>query len=88
MRYVDLCKRSRSPVVDLTREELGLNDIEPVDPWAIERTKWRLKEARKRGLLTPPPARGKAGGSLTDKGRRALTRCKEHDHGTHPETRP
>jgi len=54
------------------------------DPKHFEAIRWQLKEARRRGLLTPSAAPGHAGGTLTDKGRAALNHCKEHKHGTHP----
>jgi hypothetical protein len=39
--------------------------------------KGHLTEARKRGLLTPPPVRGKAGGDLTPKGQAVLAAAGE-----------
>jgi hypothetical protein len=93
-RYSELCAAGeRHPIATLARQYVGRRGSggPPPAPHHFERVRWQLKEARRRGLLIPPPAPGRAGGVLTQKGadvlRDALRYCrnKEHDHGPYPE---
>jgi hypothetical protein len=55
--YLEVCAWSSEPLLELHANR----------PFSLKTTKNQLTEARKRGLLTAPPVRGKAGGELTPK---------------------